>query len=156
MLNTTSLRFPVVPVTTEGTPSPTLYFSDSTISGAHTSTGNWQDVTTWGTADHNDFNSLSSGTSIQLSAVGLYLISACLGWSGGGTQMVGVRIVKNATTYYSQWVESVPAGGNVVVSVSGTLVVSSNDTIKIQGFQSNGGSFNYQSGLCFFNIVKIG
>lgn len=133
-------------------------FHADKISGAQSSSGAYQDVTSWSTATvdtHGGFNATTGVYTIKVP--GRYAVSASVGFtasSGGNIRAIDVR--HNSTPIIQD--DALPSA--VSVSQCGNTVIINavtNDTIKLTVFQNTGGSLNYTTaqGVTTFSVNLI-
>lgn len=115
-------------------------------SGTHTSTGNWQDVTSFdssSTSTHGNFNTTTGIYTVVVS--GDYLVSANAGFATNSTGFRGIRILKTGggSTGVGVFVSPV-SGGQTNIATSGIVRgLVAGDILYMQAFQSSGGNLNY-------------
>jgi hypothetical protein len=139
--------------------SETIALRATKVTGTHTSTGNWQDVTSYDanpTDTHVSFNTTTGVYTIQ--AAGIYSISAISSFTANTTGIRVTRVdVNGSVLLYSQPMSGLASAENVTVA-PGILRLRSGDQVKMQAFQNSGGNLNYSTvaGTTSLNIHRIG
>lgn len=116
-------------------------------SGSHTSSGNYQDITSWGvsTVDtHGAFNTTTGVWTCQIP--GTYKVSVDVLWvpsTGGNIRAVDVK--KNTSTSIAQ-ADSLPSSTSASgCSASVIHKFVAGDTVKLLAYQNTGGSLGYST-----------
>jgi hypothetical protein len=129
--------------------------------GTHTSSGAWQDVTSWSAASqdtHGIFNATTGVATIPVS--GTYLVAGNIGFNGFSSGGMAMKIQKNSVDagIGSTSPNMGPIGVASVSSMSILLKCAAGDTIKAQVFQNSGGTINYitTDAGSSFSIVRVG
>lgn len=112
---------------------------------SHTSSGSWQDVSSFPQErfDTDGMHSTSVATGrITMNKAGLYMVGGCLEFAGSATGMRGLKVVINNASdiVASYW----PNNGVIGVSLSVATVYkfAANDYITLASFQNSGGNLS--------------
>lgn len=127
--------------------------------GNHTSTGNFQDITTWQSPikdTHGSFN-ISTGV-FTVPVAGVYSVSGCATLAASGTGLLRrIDVYKNSTAMFTGAPGPVSASNAARGAFAGTINAVAGDTIKVQMFQDSGGNLAYQTGKdTALHIVRVG
>ena len=115
-------------------------------SGTHTSTGNWQDVSSFdssSTSTHGNFNTATGVYTVAVS--GDYLVSSNVGFASNSVGFRGIRILKTGGVSTGVGVFMSPiSGAQTNIATSGIVRgLVAGDTLYMQAYQSSGGNLNY-------------
>lgn len=115
-------------------------------SGAHTSSGNWEYVSSWDAATTNDLGAFDASTgTYTVKVTGQYPVSGILAFTANATGVRAVRIKKNSSTVYGG-LELIPAAGaEASLPFNALIDCVAGDTIRVEAYQSSGGSLNYST-----------
>lgn len=123
--------------------------------GSQTSSGSFQDVASWSSASidtHAAWNSTTGVWTVPVS--GLYVVHGQLGFSPNATGTRAGRVVHNSTTVFEGLWPNQGAGENTIIPFTVNINAVAGDTIKLQGFQSSGGSLSY-AGTTAYTVLNI-
>lgn len=127
-------------------------------SGSHTSSGAYQDVTSWSAASQDTHGGFVAATGVYTVPVaGTYLVSASISFAANATGNRVTRIFKNGATVVCA-AEFIASASITPPGVcTRTIALVAGDTLKVQTFQASGGTLAYQtaSGYNYFNVSRI-
>lgn len=114
--------------------------------GAHTSTGNFQDIASWNTARTDKVVGFNSTTGIYTaSTYGDYSIGGNITFAVNATGIRVIRVVHNSTVIYEYTALGNATDGPSLPFNVTAYNVKAGDTIKLSAYQSSGGNLNYSA-----------